>query len=237
MGRYIFAGLDSGVYRSLDDGLSWTQLSLNTETVIAMAVSGNYIFASTFDGVFRLADSGLYATNANFGLPSSVTRIISVQGTLFASTWGNGVYLSSDDGVFWESVNDGLLNFNVNTITASGEYLYIGCAPGGVWRRPLSDFGLSAVAQTPPSTPPQIQSYPNPFTQSTTITFSSQDEGYADVTVVNLLGSQVARIFSGELAAGEHSFSWDASGLEPGMYECIVRINGQAQRVSMIYTR
>jgi hypothetical protein len=102
--------------------------------------------------------------------------------------------------------------------------------------RQLTYGPQSSVAQTPPS-PPEIQSYPNPFTLSTTITFSSRDEGFADVTVVNLLGEQVARIFSGELAAGEHSFSWDANGMPPGMYECIVRINGHVQRVSMIYTR
>ena len=55
--------------------------------------------------------------------------------------------------------------------------------------------------------------------------------------MVNLLGAQVAPLFSGELSAGEHSFAWDASGMLPGMYECVVRMNGQVQQVSMTLIR
>jgi hypothetical protein len=75
--------------------------------------------------------------------------------------------------------------------------------------------------------------YPNPFSQSTQISFTSQDAGYADISIVNLLGSEVARIFSGELDAGEHSFSWDAGGAAAGMYECVVRAGGEVQRIAL----
>jgi hypothetical protein len=68
----------------------------------------------------------------------------------------------------------------------------------------------------------------NPFSQSTEITFTSEAAGYADISIVNLLGEQVARLFSGELGAGEHSFLWSTpTGLPDGTYECLVRINGQ----------
>ena len=69
---------------------------------------------------------------------------------------------------------------------------------------------------------PSVTSYPNPFSQSTTITFSSQDEGYADISIVNLLGAEDARIFDGELTSGTHTFSWNAIGAPPGMYECVI---------------
>jgi Secretion system C-terminal sorting domain len=82
-----------------------------------------------------------------------------------------------------------------------------------------------------------VQSYPNPFSQSTTITFSSQEEGYAEVTIVNLLGAQVARLFSGELTSGEHSFVWDASEIRPGMYECVAQMNGQIKQMPMILAK
>jgi hypothetical protein len=36
---------------------------------------------------------------------------------------------------------------------------------------------------------------------------------------VNLLGVEVARIFSGELDAGEHSYIWNSQDLPNGMYE------------------
>ena len=80
------------------------------------------------------------------------------------------------------------------------------------------------------------QSYPNPFSQSTTISFTSQS-GFADVSIVNLLGAQVAEIFSGELATGEHSFEWNPNGMELGMYECIVQMNGQIKQMPIILSR
>jgi hypothetical protein len=79
-----------------------------------------------------------------------------------------------------------------------------------------------------------LQSYPNPFSQSTRIVFTTEDAGYADISAINLLGAEIAHIFDGELAPGEHRFSWDASGCAPGPYLCVVRMNGIVQRVPLI---
>jgi hypothetical protein len=76
---------------------------------------------------------------------------------------------------------------------------------------------------------------PNPFSQSTQITFTSQTAGYAEVSIVNMLGVEVAHLFSGELGAGEHSFMWgNSTGLTEGVYECLVRMNGQAETLPVV---
>ena len=56
----------------------------------------------------------------------------------------------------------------------------------------------------------------------------------AEVTIVNLLGSEVARLFSGTLSAGEHSFEWDAGQAAAGTYFCVVRTINGVQRVAMV---
>jgi hypothetical protein len=56
-----------------------------------------------------------------------------------------------------------------------------------------------------------------------------------DVTIYNLLGSEVARLFSGELGAGPHSFEWDASGVAAGVYECVVRVGGEVRRIPVLH--
>ena len=78
-----------------------------------------------------------------------------------------------------------------------------------------------------------VVAFPNPFSQATTISFSSAEGGIAEVSVVNTLGTQVSRIYSGELSAGEDKFSWDASGMASGMYECIVRMNSNIERIAI----
>jgi hypothetical protein len=48
----------------------------------------------------------------------------------------------------------------------------------------------------------------------------------------------VARLFTGELTAGEHSFVWDIPpGLTDGMYDCVVNMGGQTQRVSLVHVQ
>jgi hypothetical protein len=95
----------------------------------------------------------------------------------------------------------------------------------------------SVVLQNSPTASSDLRSYPNPFSQQSTIQFSSSEQGYAEVIIMNLLGSQVANLFTGELSAGEHTFLWDASGIAPGMYECIIQLNGQVQRTAMILSK
>ena len=52
---------------------------------------------------------------------------------------------------------------------------------------------------------------------------------------MNMLGVEVARLFSGELGAGEHSFLWgNPTGLPDGTYECLVRMNGQIQALPVV---
>ena len=78
----------------------------------------------------------------------------------------------------------------------------------------------------------------NSLSQSTTLSFTPETSGYADVSIVNLLGVEVAHLFSGELAAGEHSFEWSKpTGLPDGMYECLVRMNGRVETLPVVLAR
>jgi hypothetical protein len=74
---------------------------------------------------------------------------LSVCGTsVFAGTWGGGVYLSTNNGTSWTQVNSGLGNTNIHSLGVSGTNLYAGTIGSGVWRLPLSDVGLSVQANS-----------------------------------------------------------------------------------------
>ena len=115
--------------------------------------------------------------------------------------------------------------------------MFVGTWGTGVWRRPLSEMIPQSAVSEPQIEISDIQSFPNPFSQSTTIRFTSPTSGEAEITVLNLLGNEVAHLFSGELTQGLHSFTWDAREMAPGMYECIVRTNGRVERVPMLVAR
>jgi hypothetical protein len=62
------------------------------------------------------------------------------------------------------------------------------------------------------------QNYPNPFNPSTQIEFALQKNSYARLAVYDALGREVATLVDGELSAGAHVRSFDASGLAGGVY-------------------
>lgn len=62
------------------------------------------------------------------------------------------------------------------------------------------------------------QNYPNPFNPSTVIKFSIPEASNVKLTVYNILGQKVTEIVNQKLEAGNHSYSWDASGVTSGVY-------------------
>jgi hypothetical protein len=207
------------------------------------------LIAGTYGGgVFISYDSGASWAAPDSGLTNPDVISLCVCDTnastpmIFAGTDGSGIFLSKDNGVHWNPVNDGLTDASISSLavsgtTASTAMLFAGTSGSGVWRRPLSQMtGASAVELTP-SLDCSIGVSPNPFTQSATISLPAPVSGPAEITIVNLLGSEVARIFSGEIAQGEHDFTWNANGMAPGMYECIVQMNGLVKRAPMILAR
>lgn len=109
----IFAGtINSGAYRSRDDGNSWTSVNNDSldQAVLAFAQnSSGYLFAATFDGVFRSLDEGDNWTRGNTGLTTLNIRglAINVSEDIFAGT-AAGVFRSLDNGTSWTPQHSGL---------------------------------------------------------------------------------------------------------------------------------
>ncbi len=60
--------------------------------------------------------------------------------------------------------------------------------------------------------------YPNPFNGTTRIGFTIAESGYANLTVYDLTGRQVAVLLNGQLTAGNHSALFSPDGLSSGIY-------------------
>jgi hypothetical protein len=111
-GRYLFAGSNGGVNRSADNGASWAKTSIGmTGTTIRALVScpdgsgGVNLFAGTDGGVSLSTDNGTSWTQDGFtrryvcalaAYPDPVSG-----SSLYAGTWGAGIYRSTDDGSNW----------------------------------------------------------------------------------------------------------------------------------------
>jgi hypothetical protein len=79
------------------------------------------------------------------------------------------------------------------------------------------------------------QSYPNPFNPSTTIEFDIPVSGPIRLTVVDLLGREVAELVNQVLSAGRHKATFTGTNCASGVYVCILSTqNGVLQRSLML---
>ncbi len=62
------------------------------------------------------------------------------------------------------------------------------------------------------------QNYPNPFNPTTKIQFDLPLRSYTNLEVFDILGRKIATLVEGELQAGTHVFTWDASRFSSGIY-------------------
>jgi hypothetical protein len=63
------------------------------------------------------------------------------------------------------------------------------------------------------------QNYPNPFNPATKISFSLANAGYTTLKVYNIVGSEIATLFTGNAEAGRlYTINFDAKNLTSGLY-------------------
>ncbi|MEZ4702814.1 MAG: PKD domain-containing protein [Rhodothermales bacterium] len=75
--------------------------------------------------------------------------------------------------------------------------------------RSVAAEGLTLQAEALPTAFALEGNYPNPFNPTTTIRFALPEAAQVRLTVYDMLGREVARVFDGELPAGRHEASWN----------------------------
>ena len=85
--------------------------------------------------------------------------------------------------------------------------------PGGEqWEKEIT------VAVAPPDKFEAYHNFPNPFNQSTAISYQLSAVSSVSLKIYNMLGQEVASLVDGDKSAGYHQEMWDATRLSSGMY-------------------
>jgi hypothetical protein len=78
------------------------------------------------------------------------------------------------------------------------------------------------------------QNGPNPFNRSTTITFSLPHSSYVTLKVFNVLGQEITTLIARQLPAGNHTATWNGTGVASGVYLCRLECNGFAAEKKLL---
>ena len=254
-GSIIYAGtLDAGLFRSTDDGISWINVSksISWPSVPWLITSGSVIYMSSYGGLmFRSTDSGGTWTNLNdkalaAGRTMKFSRIIVRDTKLFAATTivddtggsQNGVSMSNDSGNTWVDVSKGLpFNPSVWAFAVSSKYLFAGLGDNYVWRRPLTEFASVTDDNANRSSKAFSESYPNPFTIKSTISFSLPHAEHVSLKIFDILGHEIATLADQDFDVGPHEAQWVAGDAIPGVYYCRVATADGVQSRSLVLTK
>jgi len=129
----IFAGSAQGLYKSTDDGLSWSQDGL-TVGVVSLAICGNYLFAGTAaNGIYRSDLNGNNWVVKNTGLTNLDVMCIACYDSLLYIATENGIFMSAVWGNSWTAA--GFTNL-VNSLAVNQSTVFAGTGGGGIYKSP-----------------------------------------------------------------------------------------------------
>jgi photosystem II stability/assembly factor-like uncharacterized protein len=160
LGVDLYAGTMAGMYRSADQGVSWTQLFDQPVAAITIAPNGSLFIAS--DGVYRSTDNGQSWTlrlSSNVGV--SMLRS-NPQGDIFVGFLATGftdvspgLIRSTDNGNTWEQINTGLTTRQVRSLAfrdpdelflGTSDGVFVSMTDGDSWAPAgLSGKGINAI--------------------------------------------------------------------------------------------
>jgi hypothetical protein len=163
----VFQDVGLGVFRSVDNGTSWTLLSSGLPDgtyVHCLAASGSALYAGVQrgslqkgdllmkpgggEGIFLSTNNGESWRKSSKGLPTNtiVNCFVVSGGNIFAGTQDFGIFLTTNSGKSWRPINQGLpRHASVSCLAVREASLYAGIEKGGVWRLALS--GLAPKSQ------------------------------------------------------------------------------------------
>lgn len=156
-------------------------------------------------------------------------------------------YAHSNDGIHWtrhpdpvyDSPSWGNTNYGGTVLAFDNKYhLWYGLMNStGSQNEGRCQIGY-AIAPNPDGIASQsmvanIQLYPNPFSNSTTISFELQHSSTVQITIYNQLGEQV-EVIQLDQSHGKQQLVWNAEVLPAGVYFCVLKTETGTQTTKMI---
>jgi photosystem II stability/assembly factor-like uncharacterized protein len=132
----IYAGLEGGLFKTTDGGLTWTNTGFTKSAVTLLTIDSANIYAATVSGLSKSADGGATWIGINTGLESVLSgrattlTVLTAGPSLYLGTSNGGIYQSTDGGAHWFPLNNGLGNLQIRAIVTVKGTPYAATAVG-----------------------------------------------------------------------------------------------------------
>ena len=225
-----FMSSKEGIYKSLDQGITW-QL-VKTGYFLALESIGNSIWTASINEIIFSTDLGqIWNTIEVYELNSSVSNIESISFIDETNGWisvsDGRIYKSTNGGFNWNE-EDRLAGVSLNAINFYNNNCGWAVGSGGIILHygdettDLREENYNLVDSYNLS-----QNYPNPFNPVTKIKYSIPQSpllggdgrgGLVTLKVYDILGRDVATLVNEEKPTGEYEVEFKAANLPSGIY-------------------
>ncbi len=213
-GKVLLSGENIGEATGTGDLLAtWFMVQHELDDIGDPAAQLNGFPAGPFPEALLFLSAGGAGTSV---APSSITPLPGATG-LFEYDVDGSIGGVGYNGDTWSAV---YLAFNLEAVSGSTESWR---GADVLWNCMHWMGATTSVEEdsTPESVLPmavKLTGFPNPFNAEMTVSYTLPMAAEVELTVVNLLGQTVAELSRGQLAAGVHEVTWNASTLSSGVY-------------------
>jgi photosystem II stability/assembly factor-like uncharacterized protein len=221
----IYVGSDDGaVWVTQNAGTLWTNISsgLPLRCVSRVAVDPNnaaiayvtlsgYRFSDYTSQIYRTTNYGQGWTDISGNLPDTpIDDIIvdpALDSTLYIGT-DIGVFATTNLGNNWEVLGNNMPVVPVFDLCLQSPTRTLVAATYG---RSMYKYTLSPITGISENTAPSttVTNFPNPFNDNIHININILKSSQGDIKIFDMNGKLVKKIFSGNFAAGENTFTWN----------------------------
>lgn len=207
-----------GIYYSNDLGTNWARVDSFDHEIYSLAATNAESFIAGSDGrLYKSEDQG-ESWRLVFDETYNYFKDIIVKGNfIYASSRGQGIYVSIDDGENWENSSEGLLSEDVISLCSDkNNIIFAGTFRYGVFS--TNEISTVDYSQLPIPQNYLLNNYPNPFNPTTKISFAIFKSSHITLKVYDALGREVSILIDEHMEAGDYSVSFEASQLASGIY-------------------
>ncbi|MBL7914736.1 MAG: hypothetical protein JNL49_06785, partial [Bacteroidia bacterium] len=132
--NYIYCGTNKGVYRNSTNLNNWISINsgLPLSLVTVIQDVNDTLYTAISNNLYRSSDFG-NSWVLVFTAPSNVSTLLAHSSGIYIGTLGDGVYLSTDNCQNWASLNTGLIDLGINTLSIYDTKVLCGTSESGIF--------------------------------------------------------------------------------------------------------
>lgn len=187
----VFLNNVYGIFQSKDFGINWEKRHKPDDVnPICFKYTYGKLFLGTNDGVYYSNDHADTWIKSSEGIPKKVTinQIEAANGCLFAATENAGIFVSLNQGLSWQKINEGLNEYSIKHIDFDSTYIYV--TTNKVYRARLDNFIVESIENIDKKTDDLIL-YPNPATERIYIDKNIETDMNSKIILFNSLGEYI----------------------------------------------